>query len=105
MSDVKFVTTLKQEVTANTRIWQTLWKHVPTNEYVVVSSSRKCDGEFSPMINETMAFASNEHGTWDPADLAVDYPAKWTMKDHEKIANAGQKNRVEKNAENTEDEL
>jgi len=35
----------------------------------------------------------------------VDYPAKWTKKDHENLANAAQKNRVEKNAENTEDEL
>ena len=109
MTDVKFVTTLKQEVTENTRIWQTLWKHVPTGEYVVVSSSvinsdvttmLGCPDE---MVNETMAFASNEHGSWDPEDLAVDYPAKWTMKDHEKIANAGQKNRVEKNAEDSDD--
>jgi len=105
MTDVKFVTTLKNDIREGWRVWQTLWKHVPTDEYVVVSSSRKCDGEFSPMINETMAFASNEHGTWDPADLAVDYPAKWTKKDHENIAMVGQKNRVEKNAENTEDEL
>lgn len=106
MTDVKFVTTLKQEVTANTRIWQTLWKHVPTGEYVVVSSSRKFDVGFpDAMVNETMAFASDENGSWEYSDLAVDYPAKWTMKDHEKIANTGQKNRVEKNAENTEDEL
>jgi len=111
MTDVKFVTTLKQEVTANTRIWQTLWKHVPTGEYVVVSSSvvnsdvTRSLGIPDEMVNETMAFASNEHGSWDPEDLAVDYPAKWTKKDHENLANAAQKNRVEKNAENTEDEL
>ena len=106
MTDVKFVTTLKNDVREGWRVWQTLWKHVPTGEYVMVSSSRKCDVGFpDAMIDETMAFASDRHGTWHPADLAVDYPAKWTMKDHEKIANAGQKNRVEKNAENTEDEL
>jgi len=111
MSDVKFVTTLKQEVTANTRIWQTLWKHVPSGEYVVVSSSvvssdvTRSLGVPDEMVNETMAFASNEYGSWDPEDLAVDYPAKWTKKDHENIANVAQKNRVEKNAENTEDEL
>ena len=57
------------------------------------------------MVDETMVFPANESGVWDSRDLAVDYPAKWTMKDHEKIANAGQKNRVEKNAEDSEDEL
>ena len=68
MSDVKFVTTLKQEVTANTRIWQTLWQHVPSGEYVVVSSSvvssdtTRSLGIPDEMVNETMAFASNEHG-------------------------------------------
>ena len=106
MTDVKYVKTLKQEITEDWRVWQTLWKHVPTGEYVVVSSSYKCDVGFpDPMVDETMVFPSNEHGVWDSRDLAVDYPAKWTMKDHEKIANVGQKNRVEKNAENSEDEL
>ena len=106
MTDVKFVTTLKNDIREGWRVWQTLWKHVPTGEYVMVSSSRKCDVGFpDAMVDETMAFPSNEHGVWDSRDLAVDYPAKWTMKDHEKIANAGQKNRVEKNAENSEDEL
>jgi len=106
MTDVKFVTTLKNDVREGWRVWQTLWKHVPTGEYVMVSSSRKFDVGFpDAMVDETMAFPSNEHGVWDSRDLAVDYPAKWTMKDHEKIANAGQKNRVEKNAEDSEDEL
>jgi len=69
MSDVKFVTTLKQEVTVNTRIWQTLWKHVPSDEYVVVSSSvvssdvTRSLGVPDEMVNETMAFAANEHGS------------------------------------------
>ena len=109
MTDVKFVKTLKQEITENTRIWQTLWRHVPTGEYVVVSSSQIHSdvttmlGEPDAMVDETMVFPANENGVWDSRDLAVDYPAKWTLKDHEKIANAGQKNRVEKNAEDSDD--
>ncbi len=106
MTDVNFVKTLKNDIREGWRVWQTLWKHVPTGEYVMVSSSRKYDVGFpDAMVDETMVFASDEHGSWEYSDLAVDYPAKWTKKDHENIAMVGQKNRVEKNAENTEDEL
>lgn len=109
-TEVKFVKTMKQEITATTRIWQTLWQHVPTYEYVVVSSSvvssdvTRSLGVPDEMVNETMAFASDEFGSWDSGkELAVDYPAMWTKKDHENLANVAQKNRGEKTVENTED--
>ena len=102
MMNLKFVKTMNDNADPQTgQAWQTLW--VSGGDFYL-ASSRQWNTPWE-LLDETMVFPSNEHGVWDSRDLAVDYPAKWTMKDHEKIANAGQKNRVEKNAETFEDEL
>lgn len=102
-TEVKFVKIVKNDITANTRIWQTLWQHENGGDHLLVSSSvrmslRDPDDAVGMTadhmafgiaeVNEMMAFPADEHGSWLSGDeLAADKPAKWVLKDHENLAN------------------